>query len=83
MQFQADILGHQVVLAAHEELSAQGASWLAGLALGWWRDLADIAKLANSNDRIYPTMKASDREHRYAGWTMAIARARLSAEAGP
>ena len=36
MQFQADVLGRAVVRSETEELSALGAAWMAGLALGWW-----------------------------------------------
>jgi glycerol kinase len=81
MQFQADILGRPVLLAAHEELSALGASWLAGLALGWWSDLAEIAQLPRAIERLSPTMKSLERDARYAGWKIAVNRARLNAEA--
>jgi glycerol kinase len=81
MQFQADILGRPVLLPAHEELSALGASRLAGLALGWWNDLSDIAHLAGNVESFFPTMKAAERDRRYAGWKTAVKRARQNAEA--
>jgi glycerol kinase len=81
MQFQADILGRPVLLPAHEELSALGASRLAGLALGWWRDLSEIAKMPRTAERFSPAMKPGLRDARYADWKLAVNRARLNAEA--
>jgi len=80
MQFQADILGRPVLRSANEELSAIGAAWLAGLALGWWSDLAEIALLAPSVDQFTPAMESSQRDHLYSGWKSAVARARLQSE---
>src|SRR5580704_14822016 len=45
MQLQADLLGRPVVRSACEDLSALGASWLGGLALGWWGSTAEFASL--------------------------------------
>ena len=42
MQFQADILGVPVVRPKMLESTAQGAAFLAGLAVGFWRDAAEI-----------------------------------------
>jgi glycerol kinase len=80
MQFQADILGRPVLRSANEELSAIGTAWLAGLALGWWNSLAEIARLAPADDRFTPAMESSHRDRLYSGWKMAVARARLQAE---
>ena len=82
MQFQADILGRPVLRSAHEELSAIGASWLAGLALGWWNSLAEIASLPRATETFKSEMELPDRERRYSGWKLAVARARLKPEAG-
>ena len=83
MQFQADILGRPVQLPSNEELSALGASRLAGLALGWWSDLEEITALPRTLDRFSPTMRVGDRERCYAGWRMAVDRTLLSTEAHP
>jgi glycerol kinase len=83
MQFQADILGRPVLRSANEELSAIGAAWLAGLALGWWSDLAQIALLAPSVDQFTPAMESQHRDRLYSGWKTAVARARLQAEMKP
>ena len=42
MQFQADVLGCPVMRSKNEELSAMGAAWLAGLALGWWTSMEEL-----------------------------------------
>jgi glycerol kinase len=81
IQFQADILGRPVLLPANEELSALGASRLAGLALGWWGSLDEIAALPRTMETFAPTMKAADRERLYTGWKAAIDRTMLRAEA--
>jgi glycerol kinase len=81
MQFQADMLGRPVLLPADEELSALGASLLAGLALGWWSGLGQIAELPRAMEQFFPMMKACERERRYAEWKTAVARARLNPEA--
>ena len=80
MQFQADILDRPVLRSGQEELSAIGAAWLAGLALGWWRSLAEIEGIARTDDRFLPGMEQSDRRSRLDGWRLAVARARLMAE---
>jgi glycerol kinase len=81
MQFQADILGRPVLRSGDAELSAIGASWLAGLALGWWSDLEAISGLPGSIERFMPAMEVQARERHYAGWQTAVHRARLNAEA--
>ncbi len=77
MQFQADILGLPVLRSVNEELSATGASWLAGLALGWWRNLAELASLPRTADQFTPAMDLPDRIRHYTGWNVAVHRARL------
>ena len=80
MQFQADILGRPVLRSANEELSALGASWLAGLALGWWSGLQEISDLPRNVDQFAPTMDPADRKRLYAGWKSAVARTRFNPE---
>jgi glycerol kinase len=80
MQFQADILGRPVLLPANEELSALGAARLAGLALGWWSDLDEIAALPREIVTFSPAMRAADRERNYIGWKAAVNRTLLSTE---
>jgi glycerol kinase len=76
MQFQADILGVPVQRPKVTETTALGAAYLAGLAVGFWRDQDEIA--ANwAIDRIFePQMSDDERERLYVGWQRAVARAR-------
>lgn len=78
MQFQADVLGRPVVRSGCEDLSALGAAWFGGLELGWWSSTAELAKIQPGTQTFTPRMKAAERERRYAGWRLAVARARLA-----
>jgi glycerol kinase len=82
MQFQADILGCPVIRSSSSDLSAVGAAWLAGLAVGFWKSHAELAALPQSTDRFEPAMAASRREDLIAGWENALARARSGFASG-
>ncbi|MAE76551.1 MAG: glycerol kinase [Planctomycetes bacterium] len=73
MQFLADILGVVVERPVVTETTALGAAFLAGLGHGIWNTdtVAAQWKLERSFE---PTMDASEREERYAGWQAAVAR---------
>jgi len=75
MQFQADLLGVPVVRPVVSETTALGAAYLAGLAVGYWRDEEEIA--ANwAVDRVYePSLSRETHDELYAGWKRAVARA--------
>jgi glycerol kinase len=75
MQFQADILGVPVERPAVTETTAMGAAFLAGLAVGFWRDRAHIAAQGNPDRTFIPAMADGERERKYAGWKRAVARA--------
>lgn len=76
MQFQADILGCPVERSASPDLSAQGAAWLTGLAIGWWSSTAELDILKGETTRFEPQMSASGRAAKVAGWNEALRRAR-------
>jgi len=82
MQLQADILGKPVFRAVNEELSAIGAAWMAGLALGWWTSFAELAQLPHAVDSFAPSMEEAERRRLYSGWKSAVRRARLIMEEG-
>ena len=66
MQFQADILGVPVVRPTVLETTALGAGYLAGLAVGYWKDAADVG--ANRQiDRIFEPAMPRERVGRTAG----------------
>ena len=76
MQFQADILGMPIQRAAVTETTALGAAYLAGLAVGLWRDTAEITRRWRAAETYEPSMSADQRETLYAGWKRAVECAR-------
>jgi len=76
MQLQADILGLPVVRPTVNETTALGAAYAAGLAVGFWRDFADLR--ANwAVDRVFePHWSEDRRETGYRGWQRAVERTR-------
>ncbi len=75
MQFQADLLGVPVVRPKVAETTALGAAYLAGLAVGFWKDQREIAAQWQVDKRFTPAMKKARREQLTAGWQKALARA--------
>ena len=75
-QFQADVLGVPVVRPRITETTALGAAYLAGLAIGLWRDRSELAALWQVDRRFEPAMPASERDRLYAGWLRAVERAK-------
>ena len=74
MQFQADILGVPVIRSGAVDLSALGAAWLAGLAVGLWRDMTELSQLPRAASRFEPAMAAGRRDELYSGWRDAVDR---------
>lgn len=77
MQFQADILGRPVVRNLSTDVSALGASYLAGLALGLWKSEAEVERLPRPTDRFEPRLALAKRDELYARWSDAVARTTL------
>jgi glycerol kinase len=75
MQFQADLLGCPVVRNDSADLSARGAAWLAGLAVGIWPSTEALARLPSRVTRFEPSMSEGDRNRLYDGWKDAVSRA--------
>jgi glycerol kinase len=76
MQFQADILDVPVVRPAVQETTALGAAYLAGLAVGYWRNLAEINDQWKVDRVFEPAMKEDKRQKMRATWTKALERAK-------
>ncbi|HSB73218.1 MAG TPA: glycerol kinase GlpK [Candidatus Methylomirabilis sp.] len=74
MQFQADVLGTPVVRPVVKETTALGAAYLAGLAVGYWKNREEIARNWAVDRRFLPVMDAARREELFAGWRRAVAR---------
>ncbi|NAZ25782.1 MAG: glycerol kinase GlpK [Thermofilum sp.] len=75
LQFQADILGVEVVRPLVRETTSLGAAYLAGLAVGVWGSLEELKRLWVEEKRFIPQMDPSKREKLYAGWKAAVKRA--------
>jgi len=78
MQFQSDMLQGKVERANIEEVSALGAAFLAGLAVGFWKDLDEIKALRKSDKTFQPKMEKEKVEELYKGWKKAVAKARYN-----
>ncbi len=76
MQFQADILGLPVVCSGISETTAQEAAYLAGLAVNFWKDQAEIAVQWTPGQVFSPGMDPSSRERLYGRWQRAVDRSR-------
>lgn len=80
MQFQSDILSVPVVRPKVVETTALGAAYLAGLAVGYWKDREDILKNHKIDGEFKPAMDESKREKLLKGWHRAVERAMKWAE---
>jgi glycerol kinase len=76
MQFQADLLGVRVRRPVVAETTALGAAYLAGLAVGYWRDAAEVARNWALDREFKPSMPPPDRARLYARWQQAVERSR-------
>ena len=74
MQFQADLLGVPVVRPRVTETTALGAAYLAGLAVGFWRDEAELGALWQAEHRFEPAMTDDRRAVLFGDWHRAIQR---------
>lgn len=72
MQFQSDILGSKVDRPEVIETTALGAAYLAGLAVGYWKDQEDISTNWALSKSFTPKMESSKREFLLKGWHKAI-----------
>ncbi|OIJ12327.1 glycerol kinase [Anaerobacillus arseniciselenatis] len=72
MQFQSDIINVPVERPVINETTALGAAYLAGLAVGFWKDQSEIAKQWKVERTFEVDMEASERQKLYSGWKKAI-----------
>jgi glycerol kinase len=76
MQFQADILNVAVLRPVIAETTALGAAYLAGLAVGFWKDKEEIRASWKLDRQFTGAMSDADRHQHYAGWQKAIRQTR-------
>lgn len=74
MQFQADILGKSVSRPVIRETTALGAAYLAGLAVGVWKDTDEIRRLWHCDVKFDNQMDSEKRETLSRGWHKAVGR---------
>ena len=76
LQYQADLLGVEVVRPQVTETTALGAAYLAGLAVGFWDSKDALAKHWRVDKRFTPAMAPSDAAARRAEWREALNRSK-------
>ncbi|MDU5567615.1 MAG: glycerol kinase GlpK [Peptostreptococcus anaerobius] len=74
MQFQADMLNTQVHRPKTLETTALGAAYLAGLAVGYWKDLEEISEEFAIDKEFLPEMSEEKRTKNYKYWKKAVER---------
>ena len=74
MQFQADILGVNVVSPVVTETTALGAAYAAGLAVGFWKDLDQLRSRWQEGHRWIPNMDEAERNRQIKLWKKAVTR---------
>ncbi|MEM6288585.1 MAG: glycerol kinase GlpK [Bacteroidota bacterium] len=82
MQIQADVLQAPLVRPAVTETTALGAAYLAGLAVGYWSDAAEISEPWAADRRFTPALDADAAGCLRAGWSRALDRSRAWAQDG-
>ena len=76
LQFQSDILNAQVIRPKVVEVTALGAAYLAGLCVGYYKDIEDIRNNKVIERVFNPNFDEAKRERRIKGWETAVAMAR-------
>lgn len=72
MQFQADISDVGVIRPVQTEATAAGAAYLAGLAVGFWKNKNEILRLPDKQTEFKPAITAKRREAMTDGWKRAV-----------
>ena len=80
LQFQSDILNAQVIRPKVVEVTALGAAYLAGLCVGYYKDIEDIRNNKVIERVFNPNFDEAKRERRIKGWETAVAMARYKPE---
>lgn len=77
MQFQSDILDTDIMIPRVKETTALGAAYLAGLAVGFWKDTDEIKSMHAIVETYKPNMSEEVRNKNYDGWKKAIQATRI------
>lgn len=76
MQFQADIAGVPIVRPKIHETTALGAAYLAGLAVGFWKDMNEVQHQWQMDREFKPSMDAARVQKLKKGWNKAVSKAK-------
>ena len=74
MQFQSDIVGAKVIRPIISETTALGAAFLAGLAVGFWKNKDEIESSFYISEEYEPKIEIEERNKLYKGWKKAVER---------
>ena len=80
MQFQSDIFNCKVIRPVITETTALGAAYLAGLGIGFWKDMNEIEKYWKAEKVFNPSMEPTERKKEIQKWVKAVKAARVWAE---
>lgn len=72
MQFQSDILNTKISIPENSETTAMGAAYLAGLAVGFWKDMDEIKSKISYQKELKPTMDQTTRQKLISNWKRAV-----------
>lgn len=76
MQFQSSISDLSVIRPKNVETTAMGAAYMAGLAVGFYKDIDELKKIAKVDREFESTMETEERNKLLKGWTSAVSRVR-------
>ena len=76
LQFQADLLGIEVQRPVVSETTALGAAYLAGLAVGYWKNIDEVERIWRAEKTFTPAGDRKAIEAKYSGWKRAVERSR-------
>lgn len=72
MQVQADMINTPVLRPKCVESTAAGVAYLAGLAVGYWKDKEEITKNQEISSTFSPNISEQERAEKIAGWEKAV-----------
>ncbi|KRN79024.1 glycerol kinase [Fructilactobacillus lindneri DSM 20690 = JCM 11027] len=72
MQFQSDILNKTIERSQISETTALGAAYLAGLSVGYWKNITELQKNKTAGIIFNPQISQNNRNKLYDGWKMAV-----------
>lgn len=72
MQFQADISNTEIIRPENSEATALGAAFLAGLAVGFWKDKSELTDISSAVTEFSPSINEKTRTELLSGWKNAV-----------